>query len=103
MTLLLQEAVAGGAFEYAPRPRTDQDENFTAVKRLFDDAYDDVRTLSRRPGTLTVFKGRHAMHRVTGVWGKRQRISALLSYDRQTTLPVLMPHWVHSTAYGKLS
>ena len=21
----------------------------------------------------------------------------------QTTLPVLMPHWVHSTPYGKLS
>ena len=83
VTLLLQEPVAGGVFEYAPRLRTDQDENFTAVKRLFDDAYDDVRTLSRRPGTLTVFKGRHAMHRVTEVRGERQRISALLSYDSQ--------------------
>ncbi len=83
VTLLLQEPVAGGVFEYAPRLRTDQDENFTAVKRLFDDAYDDVRTLPRRPGTLTVFKGRHAMHRVTEVRGERQRISALLSYDSQ--------------------
>ena len=51
------------------------------AQRLFADTYHDVWTLPRRPGTLTVFKGRHAMHRVTEVRGKRQRISALLSYD----------------------
>ncbi len=81
VTLLLQEAEAGGAFEYAPRLRTAEDENFAAVKRLFAGKYQDVRTLPRQPGTLTIFKGRHAMHRVTGVEGERQRISALLSYD----------------------
>jgi hypothetical protein len=81
VTLLLQEAEAGGGFEYAPRLRTAEDENFATVKRLFDGKYQDVRTLSRQPGTLTIFKGRHAMHRVTEVQGERQRISALLSYD----------------------
>ena len=81
VTLLLREAEAGGAFEYAPRMRTAEDENFAAVKRLFAGTYRDVRTLPRRPGTLTIFKGRHAMHRVTEVQGERQRISALLSYD----------------------
>jgi len=81
VTLLLQDAERGGAFEYAPRLRTAEDENFEAVKRLFAGSYDDVRTLPRRPGTLTIFKGRHAMHRVTEVRGQRQRVSALLSYD----------------------
>jgi hypothetical protein len=81
VTLLLREAEAGGAFEYAPRMRTAQDENFAAVKRLFTGTYHDVRTLPRPPGTLTIFKGRHAMHRVTEVQGDRRRISALLSYD----------------------
>jgi hypothetical protein len=81
VTLLLQEAVAGGAFEYAPRLRTAEDENFAAVKRLFAGRYRDVRALPRRPGTLTIFKGRNAMHRVTAVQGERWRISALLSYD----------------------
>ena len=81
VTLLLQEAASGGEFEYAPRLRTTEDENFATVKRLFANTYDDVRTLPRRPGTLTIFKGRHAMHRVTEVRGERQRISALLSYD----------------------
>jgi len=81
VTLLLQDAAVGGAFEYAPRLRTAEDENFAAVKRLFAGRYPDVRTLPRRPGTLTIFKGRHAMHRVTEVQGERWRISALLSYD----------------------
>jgi hypothetical protein len=81
VTLLLQEAESGGAFEYVPRLRTAEDENFAAVKRLFAGARDQVRILPRQPGTLTIFKGRHAMHRVTEVQGNRPRISALLSYD----------------------
>jgi hypothetical protein len=81
VTLLLQEADSGGEFEYAPRLRSIDDENFDAVKQLFAGIYGDVRTLPRRPGTLTIFKGRNAMHRVTEVRGKRPRISALLSYD----------------------
>lgn len=81
VTLLLQEAESGGEFEYAPRIRSAADENFEAVKRLFAGTYPDLRRLPRRPGTLTIFKGRHAMHRVTEVGGNRSRISALLSYD----------------------
>ena len=81
VTLLLQEAESGGAFEYAPRLRTPETENFPAVQRLFAGTYDDLRVLPRSPGTLTIFKGRYAMHRVTEVQGTRQRISALMSYD----------------------
>ena len=81
VTLLLQAAKSGGEFEYVPRIRSATDENFEAVKRLFAGTYRDVRRLPRRPGTLTIFKGRHAMHRVTEVGGNRPRISALLSYD----------------------
>lgn len=81
VTLLLQDAESGGSFEYAPRLRSNGDENFDAVRRLFAGTYEDLRTLPRRPGTLTIFKGRHAMHRVTEVRGPRQRVSALLSYD----------------------
>jgi hypothetical protein len=81
VTLLLQAAESGGEFEYAPRIRSATDENFEAVKRLFAGTYRDVLTLPRRPGTLTVFKGRFAMHRVTEVRRNRPRISALLSYD----------------------
>jgi hypothetical protein len=81
VTLLLQEPESGGEFEYVPKLRTDDDENFEAVGRLFAGTYGDIHTLPRRPGTLTIFKGRHAMHRVTEVHGDRLRISALFSYD----------------------
>ncbi len=83
VTLLLQAAETGGAFEYVPRLRSTEDENFTAVKGLLAGTYDAVRTLPRQPGTLTIFKGRNATHRVTEVEGERQRISAVLSYDSQ--------------------
>ena len=81
VTLLLQGAEDDGAFEYVPRLRTPEDENFAAVKRLFAGEHEGVRTLPRRPGTLTIFKGRYAMHRVSEVQGDRPRISAILSYD----------------------
>jgi hypothetical protein len=81
VTLLLQEAESGGEFEYVPRLRTEKDANFDAVKQLFAGNHGEVRTLPRGPGTLTIFKGRNAMHRVTEVRGERPRISALLSYD----------------------
>jgi hypothetical protein len=81
VTLLLQEAESGGEFEYAPRIRTAENENFEAVKRLLAGTYSDLRQLPRAPGTLTIFKGRYSMHRVTEVAGDRLRISALMSYD----------------------
>ena len=81
VTLLLQEAESGGAFEYAPRIRSTDNENFPAVQRLLAGDYHDLRLLPRVPGTLTIFKGRYSMHRVTEVAGERLRISALMSYD----------------------
>ncbi len=81
VTLLLQSAETGGDFEYAPRLRTPEDENFESVKRLFAGTYPDVHTLARDAGTLTIFRGMYAMHRVTEVRGPRSRITAIFSYD----------------------
>lgn len=81
VTLLLQAADAGGDFDYAPRIRTPEAENFDAVKRLFAGTYEDVRTLARDAGTLTIFRGMYAMHRVSEVKGPKSRITAIFSYD----------------------
>jgi hypothetical protein len=81
VTLLLQAAESGGAFEYAPHLRTPDDENFARVRALFDGRYEDVRTLARDAGTLTIFRGMYAMHRVTEVAGPLSRITAIFSYD----------------------
>lgn len=81
VTLLLQTPSAGGEFEYVPRIRTADSENFDEVRRLFAGRHPGVRRLPRDAGTLTIFKGRHAMHRVTEVAGGGHRISAILSYE----------------------
>ena len=81
VTLLLQAAEAGGDFEYVPKLRTPDDENFGTVQRLFAGTYPDVRTLARDAGTLTIFRGMYAMHRVTEVEGRDSRITAIFSYD----------------------
>jgi hypothetical protein len=81
VTLLLQAAETGGDFEYAPHLRTPDDENFDTVRRLFAGTHDDVRTLARDAGTLTIFRGMYAMHRVSKVEGPRSRITAIFSYD----------------------
>jgi len=39
-----------------------------------------VVRLPTRPGTLAVFRGQHALHRVTPVSGPRPRINSVLTY-----------------------
>ena len=83
VTLLLQESLAGGDFVYASDIRTSDNENYDAVKRVFDDDPGLVRTLPRAAGTLTLFRGRNSLHAVTPVEGTMERITAILTYDVQ--------------------
>ena len=79
-TLLLQTAEAGGAFQYRPDLRSDSDPNYDGVARLLAGRDDSVKTVSLEPGTLNVFKGKYAAHRVTPVEGPQARIVAVFSY-----------------------
>ncbi len=79
VTLALQNAESGGAFEYAPNIRAG-DENFEAVNRVLDGNSDLVRTLHLQPGDLQLFKGRYSLHRVAPLRGARPRHVAILSY-----------------------
>ena len=83
VTLLLQDADAGGAFVFASDIRARDDENYDAVKRVFDGDTELVRTLPRAAGTLTLFRGRNSLHAVTPVAGSTERITAILTYDAQ--------------------
>jgi hypothetical protein len=79
-TLLLQQPIDGGEFEFRPGLRTDDDPNHDAVARLM--AGDDGHVQRRRcePGTLTVFAGRNTAHRVTAVRGSIDRVIAVFSF-----------------------
>lgn len=82
ITLAIQNAEEGGAFEYAPDIRKDT-ENFDEVTKVLDGTSDRVVSLTLEPGDLQLFKGRYSLHRVTPLKGKRPRYVAIFSYVDQ--------------------
>jgi hypothetical protein len=79
-TLLLNAPAAGGEFQYRSDLRSDAEPNYDGVARLRAGQDEAVKTLSLKPGTLNVFKGKFAAHRVTPVVGDRERILAVFCY-----------------------
>lgn len=84
VSLLLEQADTGGDFECAPYIRSEDDENYAAVTRLFrGDTSLCVRPDMPR-GTFVLFNGRRSCHRVTPVGPtRRPRTIAIFSYDEQ--------------------
>jgi 2OG-Fe(II) oxygenase superfamily len=80
VTLMLQECPEGGEFEYVPGIRTAEDDNFEGVGAVLRGDREPVRSLYAAPGTLTLFRGRYSMHRVTPVRGATRRVNAVLAY-----------------------
>jgi 2OG-Fe(II) oxygenase superfamily len=80
VTLMLQECLEGGEFEYVPGIRTAEDENFAGVGAVLKGDREPVRSLHAAPGTLTLFRGRYSLHRVTPVRGPTRRVNAVLAY-----------------------
>lgn len=83
VTLAIQIAEEGGAFQYAPNIRSADDENFAEVSRVLDGTSDRVVTLELVPGDLQIFLGRHSLHRVTPLAGDRPRHVGIFSYVDQ--------------------
>ncbi len=84
VTLLLRAADVGGEFEYAPNIRSDDDQNYAGVKRLFQNPDAEGRRLSQAAGTFTFFNGKHSMHRVKPVGPtSKPRLVAIFSYDQR--------------------
>jgi hypothetical protein len=81
VSLAIQSAETGGDFEVAPRIRSRQDECYSQVTRVLDGDDSAVVTLAMTPGTLLIFEGRHSLHRVSPIGGRRLRHVGLLAYD----------------------
>jgi len=79
VTLAIQNADEGGAFEYAPRIR-EGDENFAEVSRVLNGESEKVKVLNLEPGDLQIFRGRYSLHRVAPLIGPRPRYVAIFSY-----------------------
>lgn len=82
VTLAIQNAEEGGAFEYAPGIR-EGGENFEEVKRVLDGTSDKVTVLELEPGDLQLFRGRYSLHRVAPLKGTRRRYVAIFSYVQE--------------------
>lgn len=79
VTLAIQNAEAGGAFEYAAGIR-EGSENFEEVARVLNGTSDKVTKLELEPGDLQLFRGRYSLHRVAPLQGDRPRYVAIFSY-----------------------
>jgi hypothetical protein len=99
VSLLLQAAERGGAFEYAPNIRSEEDENFEGVARMLDGDAALKKTGAITPGCLALFRGQRSLHHVTEVEGSRPRLIALFSYDRKPGM-MFRPE-VHLRALGR--
>ena len=102
VSMLVQEADAGGTFEYSPNIRDPENENFDHVKEVLrgeqKGGQDRVKKLQLKTGDLQLFKGRYSLHRVTKTRGK-PRIIALPTY---VTNPYLVNRPHHAKAfYGR--
>ncbi|QGX98020.1 hypothetical protein EI983_06910 [Roseovarius faecimaris] len=79
VTLAIQNAEEGGAFEYAPGIR-EGDENFAEVAKVLNGTSERVTVLHLEPGDLQLFRGRYSLHRVAPLKGARPRYVAIFSY-----------------------
>ncbi len=85
VTLAIQNAIEGGAFEYAPGIR-EGDENFAEVSRVLNGVSDRVKVLELEPGDLQIFRGRYSLHRVAPLRGQRRRYVAIFSYVEEPNM-----------------
>jgi hypothetical protein len=83
VSILLQAPQAGGTFDFAPNIRKDGEENYADVAAALDGRSRAVRSIKVEAGTLLLFCGRRALHRVPPVSGEVPRVIALFSYDRK--------------------
>ncbi len=84
VTVLVEEADAGGLFEYVANIRSDGDEGFDAIQAVLDGGRDGVHTLDLRPGDLQIFRGRYSLHRVSRVPADSgPRHAAIFAYTEQ--------------------
>lgn len=102
ITLLLQKPDAGSRFEYVKDLRdADAGEmNYDAVGALLRGAV-TPEVLSMDAGTLVLFRGRNAIHRVSPNESDRTRMLAVLAYN--ATPGVALSESARMTFYGRLS
>ncbi|MGI9373659.1 MAG: HalD/BesD family halogenase [Hyphomicrobiales bacterium] len=102
LTLMLQSPEEGGEFEYVPalRDADNGEMNYEGVAKVLDGDETPLQ-LSMPAGTLVLFRGRNALHRVAPVKGNTTRILVVLAYNAQPD--VSLSESARMTFYGRLN
>ena len=101
ITLLLQAPQSGGQFEYVRDLRDAEagEMNFAGVAAVLDgEAVIERPTVTQ--GTLMLFRGRNAMHRVTPTIGRTTRILVVLAYNAEPG--IALSEAARMTFFGRL-
>ena len=101
ITLLIQKPLAGGVFEYVRdlRDADAGDMNYAGVTAVLDNKIQPSR-LAMDAGTLVLFRGRNALHRVTPTAGSITRMLVVLAYN--ACPGIALSESARMTFYGRL-
>ncbi len=101
ITLLIQKPQAGGTFEYVEHLHGNASDawNFEGVESVLDGSQ-AVKSLNMIPGSLVLFRGKNAMHRVTPTVGETTRLLAVLAYNSEPG--IALSESARQTFYGRL-
>jgi len=100
--LLIQKPQQGGSFEYLNNMRdADRGEmNFEGVGEVLA-GNKEVKSLTIEPGSLVLFRGRNAIHRVTPTIGDTTRMLVVLAYNSEPD--VALSESARMTFFGRLA
>jgi hypothetical protein len=101
ITLMIQPAASGGAFEYVRdvRDADSGDMGFEAVSRILDGEA-ETRRMAMDAGALLMFRGRNAIHRVTPNVSETTRMLVVLAYNSKPGIS--LSEKSRMTFYGRL-
>jgi len=101
VTIMIRPPERGGDFEYirGARNARAEDMNFDGVGKILD-GIDTGTRMKMSAGTLLLFRGRDAIHRVTPVSGSVTRMLAVLAYNAERG--VALSESARMTFYGRL-
>ena len=101
VTLLVQEPLEGGRFEYVSdlRDADAGDLNLAGVEAALDSGT-GAQILDFSPGDLVIFRGRDSLHRVTPSRGDRTRILVVFAYNTEPDIG--LSDQAKETFYGRV-
>ena len=82
VNLVLQSAPRGGDFQFAWDANAGEGPSYDCLREIvMGKSGSNLHTLSPQPGTLMVFAGNRAMHRVTPVQSSKPRINIIFTFE----------------------